>query len=80
MSLKLTEFKINSLLKLFNERTGHNLQLFLTLNKQDHTIRGYATGLKNGEEVEHFIDLLNIKGVKAKPLQEHSFIVQVEPL
>ncbi len=80
MSLKMTEYKINSLLELFNDRTGNELQLVLTLNKQDYTVRGYGTGLRTGEEVQHFVDLLNIKGLKAKSLQEHSFIVEVEPL
>lgn len=80
MGLKHTEFKIKTSLKLFNERTNSNLELVLTLNKQDSTLRGYATRLKTDEELEHFIDLLNIKGVKAKSLQKHSFIVDVEPL
>ncbi|MDQ7091151.1 MAG: hypothetical protein Q9M50_11000 [Methylococcales bacterium] len=79
LTLKLTELKINTLLKLFNERTGHKLELVLTLNEQDNTLRGYAaTGFRTGEEVIHFIDLLKLKGVKAKPLQEHNFIVHVD--
>jgi hypothetical protein len=79
LNLKLTELKINSLLKLFNERTGNKLELVLTLNEQDNSLRGYAArGLRTGEEVIHFIDLLKLKGVKAKSLQNHSFIAKVE--
>jgi len=79
LNLKLTELKIKNLLKLFNERTGNKLELVLTLNEQDNSLRGYAaTGLRTGEEVIHFIDLLKLKGVKAKSLQDHSFIVEVE--
>ncbi len=79
LNLKLTELKINNLLKLFNERTGNKLELVLTLNEQDNSLRGYAaTGLRTGEEVIHFIDLLKLKGVKAKSLQAHSFIVEIE--
>lgn len=79
LNLKSTELKINTLLKLFNERTRNKLELVLTLNKQDNSLRGYAaTGLRTGEEVIHFIDLLKLKGVKAKSLQDHSFIVEVE--
>ena len=79
LNLKLTELKVNSLLKLFNERTGNKLELVLTLNKQDNSLRGYAaTGLRTGEEIIHFIDLLKLKGVKAKSLQAHSFIAKVE--
>jgi len=71
--------KINTLLKLFNERTGNKLELVLTLNGQDSSLRGYAaTKLRTGEEVIHFIDLLKLKGLKAKSLQDHSFIVEVE--
>ncbi len=79
LNLKLTELKIKNLLKLFNERTGNKLELVLTLNEQDNSLRGYAaTGLRTGEEVIHFIDLLKLKGVKAKSLQAHSFIVEIE--
>ncbi len=79
LNLKLAELKINSLLKLFNERTGNKLELVLTLNERDNSLRGYAaTKLRTSEEVIHFIDLLKLKGLKAKSLQNHNFIVKVE--
>ncbi|NOQ35030.1 MAG: hypothetical protein GQ569_03950 [Methylococcaceae bacterium] len=79
MSLKLTELKIKTLLQLFNDRSDHDLELVLTLNDKDNSIRGYGTGFRTGEEVTHFMDLLKIKGIKAELLNAHSFIVQVNP-
>ena len=79
MSLKLLEIKINDLLTLFKERTGNKLELFITLDEKTNSLRGYASHFKTEEEIIHFLDLLHIKGIKAKSLQEHSFIIEAAP-
>lgn len=78
MTLEQTEAKINDLLKLFNERSNSHLQLFLTLNKENNSLRGYGSGLKLGEEVPHFVALLAVKGMKVKQEGKTIFTVYVE--
>jgi hypothetical protein len=75
MGVGLTEIKINSLVKLFNQQTGNQLQLLLTPNKENNTLRGYAFNFKTSEEVSHFVTLLTIKGIKARYLEPDGFIV-----
>lgn len=75
MGIGLTEIKINSLVKLFNEQTGNQLNLILTANKQDNIIRGYGLNFKSCEEVSHFVSLLVVKGIKAKYIEPDGFIV-----
>lgn len=78
MNLQQMEAKINDFLKLFNERSNSRLKLFLTLNKKDNTIRGYGAGLKLNDAVINFVALLAIKGLKARCLDKHTFIVKVD--
>lgn len=78
MTLEQTELKIKEFLKLFNERSHNRLELFLTLNRKDKTIRGYGTGVKAGEAVSHFVALLAIKGLKVQSLEQHIFVVKIE--
>lgn len=78
MGIGLTEIKINSLVKLFNERSGNRLELILTTNKKDNTIRGYAMNFKSSEEISHFISLLTIKGIKARYIEPDGFVVTVK--
>jgi hypothetical protein len=79
MSLEQTEAKIKALLQLFNERSNSQLELFLTLNKENNTLRGYGSGAKLGEEVPHFVALLAVKGMKVKQEGKSIFTVYVEP-
>jgi hypothetical protein len=72
VTLEQTEAKIKELLVLFNERSNSQLQLFLTLNQEDNTIRGYGSGLKLGEAVPHFVALLAIKGMKVQQVVEQN--------
>ena len=78
MSLRLTEIKINSLVKLFNERTGNQLELILTANTKDNTIRGYGLNFKSAEEISHFVSLLAIKGIKAQYIAPDGFLVRLK--
>lgn len=78
MSLRLTEIKINSLVKLFNERSGNQLELILTANKKNNSIRGYGLNFKSTEEISHFVSLLTIKGIKAQYIAPDGFIVTIK--
>jgi hypothetical protein len=78
VSLEQTAAKIETFLKLFNERSHNRLELFLTLNKKDKTIRGYGTGIKIGDAVSHFVALLAIKGLKVQYLGKYTFIVSID--
>jgi hypothetical protein len=78
LSLQQAEAKINEYLQLFNERSHNRLKLFLTLNKKDHSIRGYGTGINLGDAVINFVALLAIKGMRAQCLDKHTFIVKVD--
>lgn len=78
MSLRLTEIKINSLVKLFNERSGNQLELILTANTKDNTIRGYGLNFKSIDEISHFLSLLAIKGIKADYIEPDGFIVRLK--
>jgi hypothetical protein len=78
MSLLETEAKIKEFLKLFNERSNSGLDLFLTLNKQENSIRGYGKSLKLGDAVANFVALLAIKGIKAQSLDQYTFIVKLD--
>lgn len=77
VTLEQTEVKIKELLVLFNERSNSQLQLFLTLNQEDNTIRGYGSGLKLGEAVPHFVTLLAIKGMKVQQVEQNVFTVHL---
>lgn len=76
-TLEQTEHKIKELLALFNERSNSQLQLFLTLNAEENSIRGYGSGLKLGETVPHFVALLAIKGMKVQQIGQDVFTVHV---
>ena len=76
--MQQTEAKINDYLKLFNERSNGRLKLFLTLNRKDNSIRGYGTGVKLNDAVINFVALLTVKGMKARCLDQHTFIVKIE--
>ncbi len=76
--LQQIEANIHDYLKLFNERNHGRLKLFLTLNRQDNSIRGYGTGVKLGDAVINFVALLTVKGMKARCLDEHTFIVRID--
>lgn len=78
MGIGLTQIKINSLVKLFNERTGNQLELILTANKEDNTIRGYGMNFKSCEEISHFVSLLTVKGIKAQYVKPDGFIVTAD--
>lgn len=78
MSLEQTEEKIHEFLKLFNERSNSQLKLFLTANKKDNSIRGYGAGFKLSDEVINFVALLTIKGLKARCLDKHTFVVKID--
>jgi|JFJP01.1.fsa_nt_gi hypothetical protein len=78
ITLAQMEVKITELLKLFNERSNSHLQLFLTLNDEDNSIRGYGLGLKIDEAVTHFVALLAIKGLQVKQVEKTIFVVQLE--
>lgn len=78
INLQQLEAKINEFLKLFNERNNSRLKLFLTLNKKDNSIRGYGAGFKLGDAVINFVALLTVKGLKARCLDKHTFIVKLE--
>lgn len=77
LNLKQMEAKINEYLKLFNERSNSRLKLFLTLNKKENSIRGYGAGVKLGDAVINFVALLAIKGISARCLDRHTFIVKL---
>ncbi len=77
VSLEQMECKIKELLVLFNERSNSQLQLFLTLNPEDHSIRGYGSGVKSKDEIPHFVALLAIKGIKALQLEHDVFSVHL---
>ena len=47
MNLAQTEAKINSFLKLFNERSNSHLELYLTMNQKDNSIRGCVEAVAN---------------------------------
>lgn len=78
MNLEQTEAKIKEFLKLFNERSNSQLKLFLTANKKENSIRGYGAGFKLGDAVINFVALLTVKGLKAKCLDKHTFVVKVD--
>ena len=78
MTLEQTEEKIHEFLKLFNERSNSQLKLFLTANKKDNSIRGYGAGFKLGDAVMNFVALLTVKGLKARCLDNHTFIVKID--
>jgi hypothetical protein len=78
MSIGITEIKINSLVKLFNERSGNRLELILTANNETNTIRGYGMNFKSPEEISHFVSLLRVKGLKAEYISPDGFIVTVK--
>ncbi len=78
VTLEQAETKINELLKLFNTRSNSELQLFLTLNRENHTIRGYGSGLKIGDTVTHFVTLLAVKGMRVKQVEKNIFMVHIE--
>jgi hypothetical protein len=78
MNPRQAEVKINEFLKLFNERSNSRLKLFLTFNKKDNSIRGYGTGIKLGDAVINFVALLAIKGMKARCLDQHTFIIKLD--
>lgn len=78
MTLKQTEEKIKEFLKLFNERSNSHLKLFLTANKKENSIRGYGAGFKLGDAVINFVALLTVKGMKARCLDKHTFIVKID--
>jgi hypothetical protein len=78
MGIGLTEIKINSLIKLFNQQTGNRLELILTANKEDNTIRGYGMNFKSCDEINHFVSLLVVKGIKAQYREPDGFIVTLE--
>jgi len=77
ITLAQMEVKITELLKLFNERSNSHLELFLTLNEEDNSIRGYGSGLKIDEAVTHFVALLAIKGLHVKQVEKTIFAVQL---
>lgn len=78
MGIGLTEIKINSLVKLFNERSGNKLELVLTANKEHNTIRGYGINFKSSQEISHFVSLLMVKGIKAEYVEPDGFIVKIK--
>lgn len=78
LSLEQTEAKIKEFLALFNERSNSQLKLFLTTNKTENTIRGYGAGFKLGDAVMNFVALLTVKGMKARCLDKHTFIVKLD--
>lgn len=78
MNLEQAEEKINEFLKLFNERSNSQLKLFLTANNKDNSIRGYGAGFKLGDAVINFVALLAVKGMKARCLDKHTFIVKID--
>lgn len=78
MSLQQAEAKIKEYLKLFNERGNSRLKLFLTANKKEHSIRGYGAGFKLGDAVINFVALLTVKGMKARCLDKHTFVVKID--
>jgi hypothetical protein len=78
LNLQQMEAKINDYLRLFNERTNSRLKLFLTLNRKDNSIRGYGTGVKLGDAVINFVALLAVKGMNARCLDQHTFIVKLD--
>ncbi len=78
MNLQQTEAKIKEFLKLFNERSNSQLKLFLTANKKENSIRGYGAGFKLGDAVMNFVALLTVKGMKARCLDKHTFIVKID--
>ena len=76
--LKHAEEKIREALRLFNERSNSHLKLFLTVDKAENSIRGYGTGFKLGDGIINFVALLSVKGMKARCLDKHNFVVKVE--
>jgi hypothetical protein len=78
MTLAQAEAKINEFLKLYNERSNSRLELYLTLNKKDNSIRGYGNSRKIGDAITNFVALLAIKGMKAQCLNSHTFEVKID--
>jgi hypothetical protein len=78
MNLKQAEAKINDFLQLFNERSNSGLELYLTLNKKENSIRGYGSNRKIGDAVSNFVALLAIKGMKAHCLNSRTFEVKID--
>ena len=78
MTLEEAEAKINEFLQLFNERSNSRLQLYLTLNRKENSIRGYGSSRKIGDAITNFVALLAIKGMKAQCLNSHTFELKLD--
>ncbi len=79
LSLEQIAANIEELLKLFNQRTNNQLVLFLTLNPDEKSIRGYSSERKQTDALTHFVNLLSVKGMKVKQVSACIFTVFVEP-